>query len=285
MRAAPAAAGAAGARLPAARGAPEGARRVPERAQGRALRDLAPHRRDAKRRLDRHRGRHRHAVRVRRRWAATSCRRATSLHEGPAVVARQEGQLRGDAHPGAARRRRRPHQRLQLPDLGLAREIRAELPRGHALHRQARDVHQLPHRGAGPHDHRVGLLPEGACNWSSARPATCSTGSTASDIVTFTGSADTAAKLRARREPDRAARSVQRRGRFAQRRDPRPRHHPDDEEFDLFAKEVAREMTVKAGQKCAAIRRGSSGRHPRALAAGCATAWRRSASAIRRAKG
>src|SRR5690606_4935565 len=30
---------------------------------------------------------------------------------------------------------------------------------------------------------------------------------------------------------------------------------PDDEEFDLFIKEVAREMTVKAGQKCTAIRR------------------------------
>jgi oxepin-CoA hydrolase/3-oxo-5,6-dehydrosuberyl-CoA semialdehyde dehydrogenase len=30
---------------------------------------------------------------------------------------------------------------------------------------------------------------------------------------------------------------------------------PDDPEFDLFVKEVAREMTVKAGQKCTAIRR------------------------------
>ena len=30
---------------------------------------------------------------------------------------------------------------------------------------------------------------------------------------------------------------------------------PDDEEFDLFVKEVAREMTGKAGQKCTAIRR------------------------------
>ena len=30
---------------------------------------------------------------------------------------------------------------------------------------------------------------------------------------------------------------------------------PDDEEFDLFVKEVAREITVKAGQKCTAIRR------------------------------
>jgi hypothetical protein len=30
---------------------------------------------------------------------------------------------------------------------------------------------------------------------------------------------------------------------------------PGTEEFDLFVKEVAREMTVKAGQKCTAIRR------------------------------
>jgi oxepin-CoA hydrolase/3-oxo-5,6-dehydrosuberyl-CoA semialdehyde dehydrogenase len=30
---------------------------------------------------------------------------------------------------------------------------------------------------------------------------------------------------------------------------------PGSEEFDLFVKEVAREMTVKAGQKCTAIRR------------------------------
>ena len=30
---------------------------------------------------------------------------------------------------------------------------------------------------------------------------------------------------------------------------------PGTPEFDLFVKEVAREMTVKAGQKCTAIRR------------------------------
>jgi oxepin-CoA hydrolase/3-oxo-5,6-dehydrosuberyl-CoA semialdehyde dehydrogenase len=34
-----------------------------------------------------------------------------------------------------------------------------------------------------------------------------------------------------------------------------PDVEPGDEEFDLFVKEVAREMTVKAGQKCTAIRR------------------------------
>ena len=37
----------------------------------------------------------------------------------------------------------------------------------------------------------------------------------------------------------------------------------DSPEFDLFIKEVAREMTVKAGQKCTAIRRAIV---PRALA-------------------
>ncbi|MCP6135420.1 phenylacetic acid degradation bifunctional protein PaaZ, partial [Klebsiella pneumoniae] len=30
---------------------------------------------------------------------------------------------------------------------------------------------------------------------------------------------------------------------------------PDSEEFDLYIKEVVREMTTKAGQKCTAIRR------------------------------
>src|SRR5207237_8567305 len=34
-----------------------------------------------------------------------------------------------------------------------------------------------------------------------------------------------------------------------------PDARPGTEEFDLFVKEVAREMTVKAGQKCTAIRR------------------------------
>ena len=71
------------------------------------------------------------------------------LHEGPAGRARQEGAVRGDPHPGAARRRRRPHQRLQLPGLGPAREVRADLPRRHAVHRQAGDGDELPHRGAG----------------------------------------------------------------------------------------------------------------------------------------
>ncbi|MDY7578128.1 phenylacetic acid degradation bifunctional protein PaaZ [Herbaspirillum sp. RTI4] len=75
------------------------------------------------------------------------------------------------------------------------------------------------------------------------------------DVVTFTGSADTAAMLRV--NPNLIRHSVP----FNAEADSLncailgPDVTPDDEEFDLFVKEVAREMTTKAGQKCTAIRR------------------------------
>lgn len=75
------------------------------------------------------------------------------------------------------------------------------------------------------------------------------------DVVTFTGSADTAAKLRV--HPNLVRHSIP----FNAEADSlnaailAPEVSPDDEEFDLFVREVVREMTVKAGQKCTAIRR------------------------------
>ncbi|MGJ7574476.1 phenylacetic acid degradation bifunctional protein PaaZ [Variovorax sp. RB2P76] len=75
------------------------------------------------------------------------------------------------------------------------------------------------------------------------------------DVVTFTGSADTAARLRV--NPNLVRQSIP----FNAEADSlncailAPDVTPDDEEFDLFVKEVAREMTIKAGQKCTAIRR------------------------------
>ncbi|MCJ7798245.1 MAG: phenylacetic acid degradation bifunctional protein PaaZ, partial [Polaromonas sp.] len=75
------------------------------------------------------------------------------------------------------------------------------------------------------------------------------------DVVTFTGSADTAARLRV--NPHLIRHSVP----FNAEADSlncailAPDVTPDDAEFELFIKEVAREMTVKAGQKCTAIRR------------------------------
>jgi len=78
---------------------------------------------------------------------------------------------------------------------------------------------------------------------------------TCQDVVSFTGSAATAMKLQS--HPVIARESV----RFVAERDSLnasilgPDAAPGTPEFDLFIKEVAREMTVKAGQKCTAIRR------------------------------
>ena len=75
------------------------------------------------------------------------------------------------------------------------------------------------------------------------------------DHVGFTGSAATAAALRA--HPNLISRSV----RFNAEADSLnaailgPAAAPGTTEFDLFVAEVALEMTVKAGQKCTAIRR------------------------------
>ncbi len=75
------------------------------------------------------------------------------------------------------------------------------------------------------------------------------------DVVSFTGSAQTALKLKS--HPTIVRESV----RFVAEQDSLnasllgPDAAPGTPEFDLFIKEVATEMTVKAGQKCTAIRR------------------------------
>ena len=75
------------------------------------------------------------------------------------------------------------------------------------------------------------------------------------DSVAFTGSADTAAQLRT--NPAITSRGV----RFNVEADSvnasilGPDAGPDTEEFQLYIKNVQREMTLKAGQKCTAIRR------------------------------
>jgi oxepin-CoA hydrolase/3-oxo-5,6-dehydrosuberyl-CoA semialdehyde dehydrogenase len=77
----------------------------------------------------------------------------------------------------------------------------------------------------------------------------------AQDVVTFTGSAATGRKLKT--HPRIVSESV----RFNMEADSLnysmlgPDAAPGTEEFDLFVKEVVREMTAKAGQKCTAIRR------------------------------
>jgi oxepin-CoA hydrolase/3-oxo-5,6-dehydrosuberyl-CoA semialdehyde dehydrogenase len=75
------------------------------------------------------------------------------------------------------------------------------------------------------------------------------------DAVAFTGSAATGQMLK------RGTAIIENSVRFNQEADSLnysmlgPEARPGSDEFDLFVKEVAKEMTVKAGQKCTAIRR------------------------------
>ena len=75
------------------------------------------------------------------------------------------------------------------------------------------------------------------------------------DAVTFTGSADTAARLRGNANLIRESVPFTAEADSLNAAILAPDVTPDDEELDLFVKEVAREMTGKAGQKCTAIRR------------------------------
>ncbi|WP_374658330.1 phenylacetic acid degradation bifunctional protein PaaZ [Inhella sp.] len=81
------------------------------------------------------------------------------------------------------------------------------------------------------------------------------------DVVTFTGSADTALMLK--QHPNLLRRAIP----FNAEADSlncallAPDVTPEDPEFELFVKEVAREMSAKAGQKCTAIRRAIVPRH------------------------
>jgi len=100
-----------------------------------------------------------------------------------------------------------------------------------------------------------GLLPDGAVQLVSGGLGDMLDHLDSQDAVAFTGSADTALKLRS--NPLLLQRSV----RFASEQDSLnasllgPDATPGTPEFDLFIKEVSREMTAKAGQKCTAIRR------------------------------
>ncbi|MCA1279743.1 phenylacetic acid degradation bifunctional protein PaaZ [Saccharopolyspora sp. 7B] len=100
-----------------------------------------------------------------------------------------------------------------------------------------------------------GILPEGSLQFVAGSAGDLLDHVTAQDLVSFTGSAATAQKLRA--HPAIARNSV----RFNAEADSLncsilgPDAVPGTAEFDLFVKQLTTEMTVKAGQKCTAIRR------------------------------
>ncbi len=100
-----------------------------------------------------------------------------------------------------------------------------------------------------------GLLPEGSVQLVSGGVGDLFDHLTEQDVVGFTGSASTAARLRS--HPSVIRNAV----RFNAEADSLnmsilgPDATPGTAEFDLFVKQLVTEMTVKAGQKCTAIRR------------------------------
>lgn len=100
-----------------------------------------------------------------------------------------------------------------------------------------------------------GILPEGALQLVCGGVGDTFEHLTGQDVVTFTGSASTGNMLRS--HPVVIRESV----RFNMEADSLnfcmlgPESGPGTPEFDLFVREVAREMSIKAGQRCTAIRR------------------------------
>ena len=118
-------------------------------------------------------------------------------------------------------------------------------------------VTSYPHRSGVPRDDRVADSSRRArSSCSAAARAICSIISTCQCAVAFTGSASTGQDAQGvdGRSSRTAFASTWKRTRSTTRCSaPTPRRAAA--EFDLFIKEVAREMTTKAGQKCTAIRR------------------------------
>ncbi|MCB1582320.1 MAG: phenylacetic acid degradation bifunctional protein PaaZ [Xanthomonadales bacterium] len=100
-----------------------------------------------------------------------------------------------------------------------------------------------------------GLLPPGSVQLICGSTGNLLDLLTCQDVVAFTGSASTGQYLKSR--PNIMQNSV----RFTMEADSlncsilTPDATPDTPEFDLYIKEVVKEMTVKSGQKCTAIRR------------------------------
>jgi oxepin-CoA hydrolase/3-oxo-5,6-dehydrosuberyl-CoA semialdehyde dehydrogenase len=100
-----------------------------------------------------------------------------------------------------------------------------------------------------------GLLPEGAVQFVAGDTGDLLDRLVGQDVVSFTGSATTAAMLRGSRNV------IENSVRFIAEQDSLnasilgPDAAPGAPEFDAFMREAHREMTAKAGQKCTAIRR------------------------------
>ncbi|MFT3954337.1 MAG: 3,4-dehydroadipyl-CoA semialdehyde dehydrogenase [Piscinibacter sp.] len=101
----------------------------------------------------------------------------------------------------------------------------------------------------------AGVLPAGALSVVCGSSAGLMDALEPFDVVSFTGSADTAALIRSHAAVTQRSVRVNIEADSVNSAFLLPGEAPGSEAFDLLVKEVAREMTQKSGQKCTAIRR------------------------------
>jgi 3,4-dehydroadipyl-CoA semialdehyde dehydrogenase len=101
----------------------------------------------------------------------------------------------------------------------------------------------------------AGVLPPGALNVVCGSAAGLLDALEPLDVLSFTGSADTAATIRSHAAVARRSVRVNIEADSINSALLLPGEDPGSPAFDALVKEVAREMTVKSGQKCTAIRR------------------------------
>jgi 3,4-dehydroadipyl-CoA semialdehyde dehydrogenase len=99
------------------------------------------------------------------------------------------------------------------------------------------------------------ILPAGALSLITGSPGDILNHTTGQDVVAFTGSASTAARIRATEQIVKNSVRVNVEADSLNGAVLGPDVNPGSSTWDLFLAEVARDMTQKAGQKCTAIRR------------------------------
>jgi hypothetical protein len=179
---------------------------------------VGAHRRHARRQLDRHRRRHRHAVRLRR-----GGQQRAALGQPAARRARWCRWARRAALPARTSwcraRAGGAHQRLQLPGLGLLEKFAPSFLAGMPCIAKPATATSYLTEACVQLMMESGLLPEGALQLVIGGTGDLLDRLDGQDVVTFTGSADTAARLRVHPNLVRLG-ALQRRGRLAELRHP-----------------------------------------------------------------
>jgi len=177
------------------------------------------------------------------------------LHEGPAVQLGREGQFIG-THVLAPRRGLAVHiNAFNFPMWGMLEKFAPSFVAGMPCVVKPATATSYVAEACVRLMMESGLLPAGSLQLVIGNSGDLLDRLLETDVVTFTGSADTAAMLRVNKNI--IARSIP----FNAEADSlncailAPDVEPSDPEFELFVREVAREMSAKTGQKCTAIRR------------------------------